>query len=179
MSVMTDAEKNLVAPIFGPKLDRAVLIILLAVLANRAAFSADKSDAGGEVVRGVLVSRTPTGISVRTEGEQGIRRYVIPPESAMDAKTALFFRELAIGSLVRVTAFHNQANRSIDVFLLAAPGKFGLLTGTVTDKAPSLRPASWRSGLRLPTRRARPSAIPRNGPGKASMRKCCKRSASG
>jgi hypothetical protein len=131
--------KGLSTPIINSVWCCAVYIALLAAMI-RPVRAADTSDAGGEQVRGTLVSRTATTVSVRPEGEQVIRRYNIPPESEMDAKTAKFFRELAVGSLVRVTFSHARGNRSIDVFLLAAPGKFGLLSGTVTGKAPSGAP---------------------------------------
>jgi hypothetical protein len=58
----------------------------------------------------------------------------------MDAKTAAFFRALAAGSEVQVTAVSGQGSRSMEVLLMAGPGKFGLLSGTVTAKAPATAP---------------------------------------
>ena len=44
-----------------------------------------------------------------------------------------------------MTTAHGGGNQSLDVFLLAAPGKFGLLSGIVSDKAPATagKPPEW------------------------------------
>jgi hypothetical protein len=54
----------------------------------------------------------------------------------MNAKDAAFFRDLPVGSEVELTLRPDRRNVA-NVLLLAGPGKFGLLTGTVTDKSPA------------------------------------------
>jgi hypothetical protein len=121
------------------RIGRIAPLVLVCATSAALASAADKPHAG-QAVRGELVSRTATTLVVRPEGQQETRQYSIPPLSAMDAKTATFFRNLAAGSLVQVTAVHGQSSRSMDVLLLAGPGKFGLLEGTVAAKAPLADP---------------------------------------
>ncbi len=121
-----------------------------------AALAADKPHAAGHSVRGALVSRTETTLIVRPEGQQETRQYSIPPLSAMDAKTAKFFRELVAGSEVQVTAVGGQGSRSIDVLLMAGPGNFGLLAGTVTGKAPVAAPGKLPDWIEIKTDDGKP-----------------------
>ncbi len=117
-------------------LGRIVGMLLACALSAGIVQAADKVHPGHSV-RGMLVSRTETMLVVRPEGQQETRQYSIPPLSAMDAKTAAFFRTLTAGCEVQVTAVSGQGSRSLDVLLMAGPGKFGLLAGKVSDKAPA------------------------------------------
>lgn len=95
----------------------------------------------GPTVRGTLVARNGGILDVRDETEATPRRYVlVPPGSTADAKATAFINSLVIGSEVKLVWAPWGGGRMItSLFILAAPGRFGLLAGTVTDKTPDLQ----------------------------------------
>jgi hypothetical protein len=115
---------------------RAILCVVLGAAVAALAGAGNKKDApAAGKVRGTVVSKTESTLTVRAEGEPAARRYIIAsPGAKFDAKTAAFFHDLPVGSEVELTLRPDRRN-VVNVLFLAGPGKFGLLAGTVTGKS--------------------------------------------
>jgi len=94
----------------------------------------------GEVVRGTLVAKSDTSLDVQPEDELQVSRCPLVPAGfvvTLDPKFQAFLRDLAIGSEVQLLVVAEPTGRRVtNVTVLALPGKWGKLTGTVMTVGP-------------------------------------------